>query len=86
MRWRVRFVTERPHWTYYAGTAFVDAVTESQAAALVETERTHGDTRVRAWEVVPASRNMEAAHLDRVARRAEWLRRIAEGRDTTGLL
>lgn len=86
MRWRVRFLIQRPHWTYYAGTAFIDADTEAQAAASVEVARTDKDSRAQAWEVVPATEAMEAAHRDRVSRRAEWLRRVSAGESTRGLL
>ena len=86
VRWRVRFSTRRPHWFYAAHTAFIDAETPAQAAADVERAHTTGDTSAEAWETLPTTPEMEAAHSERERRRALWLATVRAGDNPRGLL
>ena len=73
MRWRVRLSKRTPHWVYYAVTEFVDAETPARAAASAEQLHASSDTRAEAYDVTPATPEMEEAHRAHRQRVASWI-------------
>ena len=85
MRWRVRLSKRKPNWTYFAVTVFVDAETAAQAAAMAEQQHTGTETTAEAYETVPATVEMEAAHESRRERISAWIAAAKQAKAGRGM-
>lgn len=84
MRWRVKRSVRTPTWFYAAELLFLDAADADEAKRLAEDGRS--DWSFEAWEIVPATPEMEGRHQDLLRRTEEWRQRVAKGAATRGLL
>lgn len=85
MRWRVRASRRTKSWFYAHEVYFIDADDAHGAKMGIESRSTSNES-FEVWAITPATPEMEAQHIDLLARRAEWIARAKCGGDPRGLL